>query len=82
MAVPTLTRPASVGERPRLGVVPDALSDPRPAPRPHRAEPAGRVAKADPADDPEYLATWFAYYLAALLLGLLGLGGLWIYIAL
>ena len=34
--------------------------------------------RADTSDEPEDLATWFAYYLAAVLLTLLGLGGLWI----
>ena len=78
MAVSTLRPPASAGEGPQLHPVPDALSGREPGPRARRDEPAGRAAAGDPANDPEYLATWFAVYLAVLLFSMLGLGGIWI----
>ena len=48
------------------------LPDPDAAGRPRRSE------SFDDTEDPEDLAKWFAYYLAALLVALLTLGGLWI----
>jgi hypothetical protein len=71
-----LERPPSVdGEH-------DIIVEPRPDAQQEQAnrQTGGttRAPRADTSDAPEDLATWFAYYLAAVLLTLLGLGGLWI----
>jgi len=40
--------------------------------------PRRRIDEATEDGDPEDMAKWFAYYLFALLVALLALGGLWI----
>ena len=47
-------------------------------PRPERAEALGRSEGIDPSDDPDDIAAWYPVFLTTLLLGLLGLGGLWV----
>ncbi len=38
-----------------------------------------RSERADPSNDPDDIAAWYPVFLTTLLVGLLGLGGLWIW---
>jgi len=35
--------------------------------------------EADPSNDPDDIAAWYPVFLGMLLLGLIGLGGLWVW---
>ena len=48
-------------------------------PRPAAADALGRSEGGDPSNDLDDIAAWYPVFLTLLLLGLLGLGGLWVW---
>ena len=79
--MPSLTddRPAPRGVAPDLWRGPAVLGVSPDEPRPDGADAHGRAVEADPSNDPDDIAAWYPVFLGMLLLGLIGLGGLWVW---
>ncbi len=57
----------------------DPISVSHPEPGPGWADAFDRAEGADPSNDPDDIAAWYPVFLGTFLLGLLGLGGLWVW---